>query len=141
MELKLTSYKKTLDGFIYLANVDYKPLQNILDPRLIDGLENGLIQKFEVVTEQSWKLAKSFLFKMDGIDAKTPKQSVKSFFTAGYLEENDYLLWMQALNDRNVLSHRYDEEAYQQVLNSMKSYANLYLKLLNIFEKHRSSSV
>ena len=139
MELKLALFKKTLDGFNYLANVDYKPLQNILDPRLIDGLENGLIQKFEVVTEQSWKLAKTILFQMEGIDAKTPKQCVKNFFTAGYLEEDDYLLWMQALNERNVLSHRYDEEAYQQAKKNMITYADLYLKLLGIFEMKRDN--
>ena len=76
---------------------------------------------------------------MEGIDAKTPKQCVKNFFTAGYLEEDDYLLWMQALNDRNVLSHRYDEEAYQHAKKNMITYADLYLKLLGIFEMKRDN--
>ncbi len=103
-----------------------------LDPRLIDGLENGLIQKFEIITEQSWKLAKVFLYKMNAIDSKTPKQTIKNFFNAGYLEEESYLQWMQALEDRNTLSHRYDKEAYQKVLGRMKLYALFYLKLFEI---------
>lgn len=49
------------------------------------------IQKFEIATKQSWKLAKVFLLKTDAIDSKTPKQSIKSFFTAGYLDEDNYL--------------------------------------------------
>ena len=53
MELKLDVYKQTLDSFTYLANVDFSSLQSLLDPRWIDGLENGLIQKFEIITEQS----------------------------------------------------------------------------------------
>jgi hypothetical protein len=68
MELKIQNFKQVLDGFNYLANVDFSSLQKVLDPRLIDGLENGLIHKFEIVTEQSWKLAKVFLLKMDAID-------------------------------------------------------------------------
>ncbi|NOR69313.1 MAG: hypothetical protein GQ532_06385 [Methylomarinum sp.] len=105
MELKLQAYKQALDGFNYLANVDYISLQKILDPRVIDGLENGLIRKFEIITELSWKLAKAFLFQMEAVDSKTPKQNIKSFFAAGHLVEEDYLLWMQALDDRNSLSH------------------------------------
>ena len=92
MELKLEVYKQTLDSFTYLANVDFSTLQSLLDPRLIDGLENGLIQKFEIITELSWKLAKVFLYKIDAIDSKTPKQTIKNFFNAGYLEEQSYLL-------------------------------------------------
>jgi len=134
VELKLQVYKKTLDGFNYLANVDYVSLQKVLDPRLIDGLENGLIQKFEIITELSWKLAKVFLYEMEAVDSKTPKQSIKSFFAAGHLVEEDYLLWMQALDDRNSLSHRYDEASYQSTLKRMKVYADLYLKLLVFFE-------
>lgn len=132
MELKLEAYKQTLDSFTYLANVDFSTLQSLLDPRLIDGLENGLIQKFEIITEQSWKLAKVFLYKTDAIDSKTPKQTIKNFFNAGYLEEQNYLLWMQALEDRNILSHRYDEDAYQKAQGRMKDYAIFYLKLFGI---------
>jgi nucleotidyltransferase substrate binding protein (TIGR01987 family) len=134
MELKLKVFKEVLNSFSYLVNVDYDSLQSILDPRLIDGLENGLIQKFEIVTEQSWKLTKVFLFKQDGIDAKTPKQTVKECYNAGYLSEDDYLLWIQALNDRNTLSHRYNEEAYQQALGRMLDYASLFDRLVKTLE-------
>ena len=101
-------------------------------PRLIDGLENGLIQKFESITEQSWKLSKAFLYKMEAIDSKTPKQSIKNFFNAGYLDEDSYLLWVQALEDRNILSHRYDEQGYHKALGTMKTYAKFYSKLFEI---------
>jgi len=99
MELKLKVFKQALEGFDYLANVDYKRLQGILDLRLIDGLENGLVQKFEIVTEQSWKLIKAFLLKPEAVDTQTPKQAVKAYYNAGYLNEDEYLLWIQALND------------------------------------------
>jgi nucleotidyltransferase substrate binding protein (TIGR01987 family) len=134
MELKLKVFKESLNSFSYLVNVNYDSLQSILDPRLIDGLENGLIQKFEIVTEQSWKLTKVFLLKQEGIDAKTPKQTIKECYNAGYLSEDDYLLWIQALNDRNTLSHRYDEDAYQQALGRMLDYVNLFDQLTKTLE-------
>ena len=99
---------------------------------MIDGLENGLVQKFEIVTEQSWKLGKVFLLKKEGIDEKTPKQTVKNFYKAGYLDEDDYLLWIQALDDRNTLSHRYDEVAYQKALGRMNEYADFFERLLKM---------
>ena len=134
MELKFKVFKEMLNSFNYLVKVDYDSLQSILDPRLIDGLENGLIQKFEIVTEQSWKLTKVFLFKQEGVDAKTPKQTIKECYNAAYLTEDDYLLWMQAMNDRNTLSHRYDEKAYQQALGRMVDYANFFNRLIKILE-------
>ncbi len=135
MELKLKIFKQALEGFDYLANVDCKPLEGVLDLRLIDGLENGLVQKFEIVTEQSWKLIKAFLFIQEGIDTKTPKQAVKAYYNAGHLNEDDYLLWIQALNDRNTLSHQYDEENYQQALGKMPEYANFFKRLVKTLEE------
>ena len=135
MELKLKIFKQTLESFNYLVNVDYESLQSVLDPRLIDGLENGLIQKFEIVTEQSWKLV---IFENEGIDAKTPKQVVKSYYKAGYLNEEDYLLWIQALDDRNTLSHRYHENAYKTALGRMPDYVKLFNQLVEKLEQANS---
>lgn len=134
MELKLKVFKRALEGFNYLANVDYSQLQEVLDSRLLDGLENGLVHKFEIVTEQSWKLIKALLLEKEGVDSKTPKQAVKGYYNAGYLNEDDYLLWIQALNDRNTLSHRYNEEAYQQALGKMSDYADFFERLVKTVE-------
>lgn len=82
MEIKLEEFKKAINGFSYLVSVDLKSLENILDKRLIDGIENGMIQKFEYSIEMCWKLIKKFLKLKDGIDAKTPKQSIKEFYLA-----------------------------------------------------------
>ncbi|TGO03292.1 hypothetical protein PN36_09455 [Candidatus Thiomargarita nelsonii] len=138
MELKV--FKQALEGFDYLANVDYKALQGVLDLRLIDGLENGLVQKIEIVTDQSWKLIKAFLLKHEGVDTKTPKQAIKAYYNAGYLNEDDYLFWIQAVNDRNTLSHRYDEEGYQQVLGRMSDYANFFKRLVKAVEEKLEES-
>lgn len=47
MDLRVQSFAEALGSFAYLANVDIPALSATLDPRLIDGLQNGKAQKFE----------------------------------------------------------------------------------------------
>lgn len=124
MVIKLKEFKKAVDGFTYLVNVDLKSLD--LDERLIDGLENGKVQKFEYSMELCWKLIKKFLEQEDGIDAKTPKQSIKEFYMAGYMVEADYLILVDMIDDRNILSHTYDAEEFQEILNKFPRYAEIF---------------
>lgn len=87
-----------------------------LDPRLIDGLKNGIAQKFEYTLELCWKCIKDFLRKQEGIDEATPKKVVKAFYLAGYAKEDMYLALLQAIDDRNQLSHVYDESTFSAIL-------------------------
>ena len=129
MELKFKEFKNAVDGFSYLVGVDLKSLENILDKRLIDGIENGMIQKFEYSIELCWKLIKKFLKQEDGIDAKTPKQSVKEFYLAGYIDEDHYLKLIDMIDDRNKLSHMYDEEEFRKILKKFSKYLNVFEKV------------
>ena len=42
MDVKLQALAEAVESFAYLANVDIVALSATLDPRLIDGLQNGL---------------------------------------------------------------------------------------------------
>lgn len=129
MEMKLKEFKKAIEGFSYLVSVDLKSLKNILDERLIDGIENGMIQKFEYSVEICWKLIKKFLKQTDGIDSNTPKQSVKEFYMAGYIEEDNYLKLIDMIDNRNILSHTYDEEEYRKILNKFPGFARVFKQI------------
>ncbi len=122
MEVKLKQYKEALAGFSFLVKFDLKSLDNKWDKRLIDGIENGMIKKFEVTIELCWKLIKRFLMQEDGIDAKTPKQSVKEFYISGYMDEEGYLKLIDMIDDRNKLSHLYDETAFRKILTKFPGY-------------------
>lgn len=127
MEVKLKEFKEALENFSYLVNLDLKSLN--LDKRLIDAIENGMIQKFEYSIEICWKLIKKFLKQEDGIDAKTPKQSIKEFYLAGYIEEDNYLKLVDMIDDRNKLSHMYDEEEFKKILKKFSKYLNVFEKV------------
>lgn len=129
MELKLNEFKKAIEGFSYLVGVDLKSLEDILDKRLIDGIENGMIQKFEYSIELCWKLIKRFLKQEDGIDAKTPKQSVKEFYLAGYIDEDNYLKLIDMIDDRNSLSHIYDEDEFKKIIKNFSKYVKVFEKI------------
>lgn len=129
MELKLNEFKKAIEGFSYLVSVDLKSMENVLDKRLIDGIENGMIQKFEYSIELCWKLIKGFLKQEDGIDAKTPKQSVKEFYLAGYIDEDNYLKLIDMIDERNSLSHIYDEDEFRKIIKKFSKYVKVFEKI------------
>ncbi len=132
MELKLNEFKKAIEGFSYLVGVDLKSMENVLDKRLIDGIENGMIQKFEYSIELCWKLIKQFLKQEDGIDAKTPKQSIKEFYLAGYIDEDNYLKLIDMIDDRNNLSHIYDEDEFRKISKKFSLYVKVFEKIEQI---------
>lgn len=137
MEERLNQLKIALESFEYLVNIDLKALEAVLDEKLIDGIEHGKAQKFEICTALCWKSIRRFLIQ-EGIDPKSPKQAIKEFYLAGRLSEDDYLLLIKGVNDRNELSHIYKEEVFRRILNDFPNYLKVFknvLKELETFEK------
>lgn len=138
MEIILEEFKNAVQGFSYLVNLDWISLQGTMDDRMIDGLENGMVQKFEYTIELCWKLIKKFLLQEDGIDAKTPKQSIKEFYNAGYIDEDDYLVLVDMINDRNKLSHIYDGAEFRKILRRFSEYLKVFEKSIRVISERRS---
>lgn len=135
MDLKINEFKEAVNGFEYLVTVDMEALKNVMDKRLIDGIENGMAQKFEYSIELCWKLIKNHLKKQDGIDAKSPKQSIKEFYLAGYIDEDHYLRLIDMIDDRNRLSHIYDKDEFNKILKRFPPYVKTFNRIIEILEK------
>lgn len=133
-------FKKTLVDFEYLVMVQLDALAGVLDERLIDGLENGKAHKFEICMELCWKAIKVFLKEIEGIDAKSPKQSIKEFYLSGYLPEDDYISMISAIDDRNSLSHIYKKELFDDVLSRFPGYLNVFRIIIDVVEKKLQES-
>lgn len=67
----------------------------------------GLIQFFETAFELSWKTIKDYL-EAQGFTVKTPSDTIKQAFQIELIEDGH--VWMQALENRNLIAHTYDEE-------------------------------
>lgn len=72
----------------------------------------GLIQFFETSFELAWKTLKDYL-ESEGIDSKTPRETLKHAFQTGLLADGN--IWIKMLDDRNMMSHTYDDEESQKV--------------------------
>ncbi len=129
---KLDQYRTSIKGFKDLLALDLTLYEGVV----LDGLQNGLIQKFEVCSELTWKLIKSFLFSVHKVDSKTPKLAVKEFYLAGLADNSLYESLVQMQDDRNTLSHLYDEVTFQEILTKLKHYESNMEQVLLIVSKH-----
>ena len=77
----------------------------------------GLIQFFEMTFELSWKLLKDYE-RLEGIDAKSPREVIKQAQMLGLISEGH--AWIDALGDRNLMTHTYKEEIAQKVEQSIR---------------------
>ncbi|MEQ1590631.1 MAG: nucleotidyltransferase substrate binding protein [Gallionella sp.] len=127
MDLRIKAFQEAANTFAYLARFDWAVLkQKLGDERLMDGMQNGRAQKFEYTTELCWRAIKFFLKEKEGVDEVSPKKIIKAYYLGGYVTENDYLLLIEAVEDRNRLSHIYDAEIFNNILARLSEYAALY---------------
>ena len=71
-----------------------------------DLIQMALIKAFEMTFELSWKTIKDYL-KYNGIDVKLPREVIKQAFTNDIITDGQ--LWIDMLEDRNLMAHTYDE--------------------------------
>jgi nucleotidyltransferase substrate binding protein (TIGR01987 family) len=134
MDVRQKAFSEALESFTYLTAVDMIALATQLDKRLIDGLENGKAQKFEYTLELCWKAIKFALKDQEGIDEASPKKVVKAWYLAGHLPEDDYLALIEAIDDRNKLSHVYDPEEFMTIVARLPEYAQLMQRVNETFK-------
>lgn len=95
----------------------------------------GLIQFYEVSFELSWKIMKDYL-EAEGYVVKSPRTTIKQAIQSEIIDNGH--LWIDALDDRNLSTHLYDEEA---IKNISKKIENVYfpeIKKLYIFLKQQN---
>jgi nucleotidyltransferase substrate binding protein (TIGR01987 family) len=79
-------------------------------PAALNDLEKeGTVQRFEYTVELAWKTLKDYL-EQSGVALMpvTPKSVVKAAFAARLIPDGQ--LWIDILEKRNLLSHKYDQE-------------------------------
>lgn len=84
----------------------------------------GLIQFFEMSFELAWKLLKDYETEQ-GLVVKTPRDAIKQAFQANLIRDGH--AWIDALQDRNLTAHTYNEQTAFEVEQRIK---NTYFRLL-----------
>lgn len=79
-----------------------------------DLIQMAVIKAFEMTFELSWKTMKDYL-NYNGIDVKLPREVIKQAFANDIITDGQ--LWMDMLEDRNLMAHTYDETRALKAVN------------------------
>ena len=92
----------------------------------------ALIGAFEFTFELAWKTLKDYL-KFGGIDVSLPRDIIKQSFHHNLIENGQ--IWIDMLEDRNILSHVYDEEKAKSAISSIKNnYISAIVQVHNLLK-------
>ena len=87
----------------------------------------GLIQYFEFTMELSWNVMKDYLTENNVKNILGSKDAIRNAFAHGLIEDGQ--IWFDMLLDRNLLSHTYNEETADDLVEDIISnYHSLFVK-------------
>ena len=109
----------------------YKLLDQYINQPIETELERaGIIQFFEISFELSWKVMKDYLEAQE-LQAKSPRETIKQAYQIGLIDDGH--IWIDALADRNLTVHTYDEKLAEKMV---KDIIQIYFpELKKLYEK------
>jgi len=96
-------------------------LDGDVTPRDRDAAIIRFIYTFEAV----WKAAQQALADREGVDARTPKSSIRAALESGMLTADQTEAALIAANDRNLAVHTYNEELAHALLTRLPAHAEV----------------
>jgi len=88
---------------------------HLSEQRELSELEKqGMIQAFEFTHELSWKTLKDFLEEKGNKGLYGSKDVIRLSFQLGLIENGE--IWMNMIKSRNQISHTYDEEVSNKII-------------------------
>jgi len=115
---RLTDFLSSLNTFERSLQLEMTKYEGVE----LDTIKNGQIQKFEYCIELCWKTIKVFLNTVHGVDAVSPKLTTKEFYRVDLVNEQEYELLNEMLDDRNRLSHIYNELFFEDIYLKLNDY-------------------
>jgi nucleotidyltransferase substrate binding protein (TIGR01987 family) len=81
-----------------------------------DLYQMALIKAFEMTFELAWKTIKDYL-NYEGIDVSLPREVIKQGFLNNIITDGQ--LWIDMLQERNLMTHTYDEARALQAIHQI----------------------
>ncbi|WP_456426845.1 HI0074 family nucleotidyltransferase substrate-binding subunit [Desulfurobacterium sp.] len=97
---------------------------------------DSAVQRFEFTVEIFWKCIKSYLREIEGIECRSPKSCIREFFSAGHLNEEETILLLKMIDDRNLTSYTYREEVAERLFSKLEKYIIQLEKVLLDLRRH-----
>lgn len=95
---------------------------------------DAAIQRFEFTVEVVWKACQAHLEKHEGLEARSPKSTVRAARDALLLTDEQSELALRMIDDRNLTTHTYNETTASDILTRLSAYATLLEAWLSAIE-------
>jgi nucleotidyltransferase substrate binding protein (TIGR01987 family) len=115
---RLTLTKKALSALDEALTLPYSKI-----------IRDASIQRFKFILETVWKLAQRYLILHEGIETGSPKAVIRGCFQTNLLEEKETQTPLQAINDRNLTVHTYNEVLAELIYQNLLRYYPILNKL------------
>ena len=92
--------------------------------------KSGVIQRFEMLIELSWKLLNDYLKDQGFTNMDTPKDVMRQAYAAKIIQNTE--TWLQALDQRNSTSHNYDEQLLEATISFIMN--NFYQVVTELYQ-------
>jgi len=125
-QAKLKTLQEAIQGFAHSLEIDLETL----DEEMQDLVRNGQVQKFEYCTELLWKVMKLFLSTHEGVDEASPKAVIKAFYRTQKISTELYESLITIIYHRNLFSHIYNEDQFEQLYGELKTHAKKMQEVL-----------
>lgn len=125
---KYDNFCRALDNLKEIYDYD-KPYSNVT--------RSGLVALFNICFEQSWKAMKEILENQGYAKEQvySPKMVIRTAYQAGMVD--DELLWLDALNARNNVTHVYNSAVAEAIIDETKNgFVAMFADLKNNIEKN-----
>lgn len=134
-ELKSIRWQQRFENY----ERSFKLLESAVNEGTHSLLERaGLIQFFEMSFELAWKVMKDYL-EANGTEVNSPREAIKTAFQQGLIDSGHD--WMDALTDRNLTVHTYDEATAMMIENKIVGvYFPLLAQLYGTLNQKKQSS-
>ena len=83
-------------------------------------IQEGITKRFEFTLELAWKTLRDKM-EFDGLKVAkaSPKPVLKFAYQSGYIEDID--IWLEMVDDRNLLAHTYSFKALGEILQRLQA--------------------
>lgn len=134
LKVKITQFEDAVSNFGESLSIELKDYSDIV----VDSIKSGRVQKFEFCVELLWKTLKVFLLEINGIDSKSPKMVIKDFYLLGLgLSLEEYERLFEMLDDRNRLSHIYNQDQFQEIYKRIVKSLSLFEKITQFLSQYK----
>lgn len=119
-------YSKKFDD----ASDALKTLKEALAVEYSVFIRDAAIQRFEYTTEALWKCVQTYLKEHEGIACASPKACFREAKKVGILNDEEVMLTLEMIDDRNLASHTYHEDVANRIFGRLQGYAVVMTKIL-----------